>query len=91
MAKLHEAVVVGEDQEKVDPRVLNPGSFNDFMEYCDWVGIKFASNIDAVNAHGEAIHAYAEALAAEKGITLEQLRSGHFNDTHSETTEEIAA
>ena len=48
--------------------VLNPGSYNDFITRHEITDSK-----EAILKHSEATHTYALALAAEAGITLEEL------------------
>ncbi len=57
---------------------LNPGSFKDFVAEHDIV-----DHNEAIVRHSAATHAYALALAAEAGITLEEL--------HTRTTDYSAA
>ena len=49
---------------------LNPGSFNDFVAEHGIV-----DHNEAIVRHSAATHAYALALAAEAGMTLEELRT----------------
>jgi hypothetical protein len=49
---------------------LNPGSFNDFVAQHD-----ITDRTEAIERHSAATHIYALALAAEAGMTLEELRT----------------
>ena len=49
---------------------LNPGSFNDFVEKHT-----ITDHTEAIERHSAATHIYALALAAEAGMTLEELRT----------------
>lgn len=46
----------------------NPGSYNDFVARNE-----LAANQEAVNRHADAIAKYRLALAAQQGISLEEL------------------
>lgn len=92
--RLHSVELDAQYAEQVgyfDPTTLNPGSFDDFQAYCVAHDITFASPQDAVNAHGWAVAVYAEVLAADKGISVEELRRSPLGSTPTETSKEFAA
>lgn len=63
-------VYMAERPTREQVEALNPGSLNDFT-----AAHEITDSKEAVLRHSEATHAYALALAAEAGITLEELHT----------------